>query len=298
MPQTYLAQLNHFTDFLLAYTHTLLCLRGLYPRTSFVRARFHNTPIFQARHPAVCQWVRDAIAAVHAELLSGTVARIGIVIYCYGGVEQGGSTKIIERFMLDVSSFPVVDKEERNMPIEWEKAATRESSDGEEEDGTVESKGKGSALASEEVSETNAGANAEAGTRAELEADVDMSEQFRAALVMLNSRCSRLKPLPKHCSFNVCMELKDEPDIDPPIGHPQPWIPAQSSLQKTGRKGAQVDEKTKATRESEGQDLGGAKVTPIRTVEAGVLRFETWIEEGKAKFELDSVSPSGSTRDG
>ncbi|KAF2276031.1 DNA-binding protein [Westerdykella ornata] len=298
MPQTYLAQLNHFADFLLAYTHTLLCLRGLYPRTSFVRARFHNTPVFQSRHPSVCQWVRDAIAAVHTELLAGTVARIGIVIYWYGGVEQGGSAKILERFMLDVSRFPVVDKEERNMQIDWAKSATPGFSDEEGGNRTAESKGKRKALASDAEWETNAGANADAGARAELEADVDMSEQFRAALVMLNSRCSRLKPLPKNCSFNVCMELKDEAEIDPPIGHPQPWIPAQSSLQKTGRKGAEVDEQTKVRRETEGHDLGGAKVTPIRTVEAGVLRFETWIEEGKAKFELDTMPSSGSTGDG
>ena len=38
-------------------------------------------------------------------------------------------------------------------------------------------------------------------------------------------------------------------------------------------------------REEEGEDLGGAKVTPIRTVQAGVFRFETWIEEAKAKLQ-------------
>jgi mitotic spindle assembly checkpoint protein MAD2B len=280
MPQPFTAQLGHFADFLLAYTHTLLCLRGLYPRTSFVRARFHNTPVFQSRHPQVCQWVRDAVSAVHAELLAGTVARIGIVIYWYSGDERSGDPKILERYMLDVSGFPVLDKEERNMPLEWDANSPlgSDSDDAEEQGEPAHDKGKPRA------------------EDADREVDVDMSEQFRAALVMLNTRCSRLKPLPKDCSFNICMELKDEPDIDPPVGHPQPWIPVQSSLQKTGRKGAQTDGEGQGI--TTGEDLGGAKVTPIRSVEAGVLRFETWVEEAKAKFELNETSTSGSPSSG
>jgi mitotic spindle assembly checkpoint protein MAD2B len=89
------------------------------------------------------------------------------------------------------------------------------------------------------------------------------------------------------------MELKDEADVDPPIKHPQPWIPVQPSLQKTGRKATVRDEEEEQAREKAidgGEDLGGVKVTPIRAVEAGVFRFETWIEEGKAKFEMQSDS--------
>jgi mitotic spindle assembly checkpoint protein MAD2B len=33
-----------------------------------------------------------------------------------------------------------------------------------------------------------------------------------------------------------------------------------------------------------GKDLGGIRFTPIRTVEAGTFRFETWVEEGRAKL--------------
>jgi mitotic spindle assembly checkpoint protein MAD2B len=255
MALTYHATLSAFTHFLTAYTHTLLYLRHLYPPASFARSRFHNTPVYQSRHPLVCEWIRDAIAAVHKELLEGTVGKIGIVIYSYGPEREGsGTVKIMERYMLDVSSFPVVDKDDRNTEIEWEEP-------GEENAGMA--KGKQKVL--------------------DKDVDVDLSEQFRAALVTLTSRTSQLAPLPPHCSFNISMELKDEADADPPIGHPQPWIPVQPSLQKTGRKGAQAD--VEEGRE-QGEDLGGAKVTPIRTVEAGVFRFEAWIEEGKAKFEL------------
>ena len=36
-------------------------------------------------------------------------------------------------------------------------------------------------------------------------------------------------------------------------------------------------------RETAGEDLGGVKTRPIRSVEAGPLFFECWVEEGKAK---------------
>jgi mitotic spindle assembly checkpoint protein MAD2B len=265
MPPTYHAALSAFTHFLTAYVHTLLYLRHIYPPTSFARSRFHNTPVHQSRHPLVCEWIRDAIAAVRDELLAGTVARIGIVIFSFGGAggNASGSVKIMERYMLDVSSFPVVEKGEREMEIEWEEEQEGSEQD-EDEDEEHEDKDKGKQKP------------------LDADVDVDLSEQFRAALLALTTRTAQLAPLPSQCSFNISMELKDEGDADPPIGHPQAWIPVQPSLQKTGRKGTQTED---AEVREEGRDLGGAKVTPVRTVEAGVFRFETWIEEGKAKFE-------------
>lgn len=271
MAPTYLDTLAAFTDFLTAYTHTLLYLRSLYPRTSFVQSRFHNTPVYQSRHPLVCEWVRDAVAAVREELLDGTVSRIGIVVFSLPDGEAGktGSAKIMERYMFDVSSFPVVSKNERNMEIEWDDSSDEAGNESDVSNPVGRKKGKQKEL--------------------DVDVDVNLSEQFRAALILLSTRTSQLAALPSNCSFNISMELKDEADVDPPIRHPQPWIPVQPSLQKTGRKVTARDEDEEAEvekgRKDEGGDLGGVKVTPIRTVEAGVFRFETWVEEGKAKFE-------------
>ena len=212
------------------------------------------------------------------ELLQGTVARIGIVVFSYGNDEGGvqtGSVKIMERYMFDVSTIPVVEKNERNMEIDWDNKSSSSSLDNEsdpEDEAITHKKGKQKAL--------------------DIDVDINLSEQFRAALISLTTRTSQLKPLPSHCSFNISMELKDEGDVDPPIGHPQPWIPVQPSLQKTGRKSTSRDEDEerevedgKKGDEREGGDLGGVRVIPIRSVEAGVFRFETWVEEGKAKLE-------------
>lgn len=206
--------------------------------------------------------------------MNGTVAKLAIVVFSYGGSPDsgaGGSAKIMERYMFDVSRFPVVAKADRNMEIEWE-GATPEVSDNEDGGGGVVRRGKTKAL--------------------DVDVDVNLSEQFRAALIALTTRTSTLAPLPSNCSFNISMELKDGADVDPPIRHPQPWIPVQPSLQKTGRNATIRDEfdeeefeMGRRGAEKEGQDLGGAKVTPIRTIQAGFFRFETWIEEAKAKLQ-------------
>lgn len=291
--QTYLTHLSAFTHFLTAYIHTLLHLRSLYPPTSFLATRFHNTPIHQSRVPAVCTWILDAVAAVRDELLRGAVDRIAIVVYHPGGGEEWrdsassggsegkGSVKILERYMLDVSAFPALTRAERFMDIEWADEASTSNPDQQPP-----------AVPAEADDDTSP--------------DPTLSQQFRAALLALTTRTSRLAPLPAGCSFTVSMELKDDPSVNPPVEHPQKWVPVQPSLQKTGVGGARDadgarDAGASASGErsisasasqptqpssNEGTDLGGARVTPLRTVEAGVFRFETWVEEGKAKFDM------------
>ncbi|KAG9186474.1 hypothetical protein G6011_09582 [Alternaria panax] len=277
MAPTYLQNLSHFTVFLTAYTHTLLYLRELYPRTSFAKARFHNAPVYQSRHPYVCEWITDAIRAVREELINGTVAKIGIVVFSYPDEGQGsGSGKIMERYMFDVSAFPVVVKGDRNIDIEWDDEAAAPDAEVEyNHHGTIKKKKKTKPL------DTHVHAN--------------ISEQYRAALVALTMRAPKLEPLPPNCSFNISMELKDEGDVETPTGHTDAWVPVQPSLQ-TRSKAKQalfrdeLDEQAfeqGILRESEGADLGGIKVTPIRSVQAGVFWFENWIEEGKAKFETE-----------
>ncbi|KAF2483018.1 DNA-binding protein [Neohortaea acidophila] len=105
------ALVSAFTDFLTVAIHTILHERAIYPHTSFLSARKYNFAVRQNRHPKVCEWINDAIAAVETELLKGGVDRVAVVIY-------DKSSTPLERFMFDVSRFPAVSATEIDTPLE------------------------------------------------------------------------------------------------------------------------------------------------------------------------------------
>lgn len=240
--------ISQFTTFLTVAIHTILYERLVYPPDSFLSARKYNFAVRQSRHPKVCQWINDAVNAIEAELLKGIVSRVAVVIF------HPVSCKPLERFMFDVSRFPVVPPGEITTPFEREI----------EHGAPTSTNDKGS---------------------------VDLDEQLRAVMSKLAVCSSRLQSIPKGCSFTICIELKD--DADAPIGHPQPWVPSEPALQRTamGR-----TEDGQGVVIEKGKALGGARTTPLRSVEAGEMLFETWIEEGSAKSDPSyNVTSSGET---
>ena len=62
------------------------------------------------------------------------------------------------------------------------------------------------------------------------------------------------------------MELNE--NAEPPIGHPQPWIPALEEGDGGNRNGKSRE---------------GVRTVPGRNVEAGDFVMEMWVEEGKDK---------------
>jgi mitotic spindle assembly checkpoint protein MAD2B len=238
---SYAALISNFGDFLTVAIHTILYERHIYPLDTFITAKKWNYPIRQSRHPKVCKWINDAVAAVQDELLKGTVERVAVVIYSQ-------YSQPLERFMFDLSKFPVVAREDFHTPIE------RLSPSGQQR--PTPSK----------------------------PASVDLEEQFRAVMAKLTVCDTMLKPVPSGCTFTVAIELKDM--ADPPIGHPQPWVPVQPSLQKEVPRAGSENSSVKS-----GNDLGGVMTTPIRSVDSGEMVFEMWIEEGQAKEDaLDSTA--------
>jgi mitotic spindle assembly checkpoint protein MAD2B len=250
---SYQSLLTTFSDFLIVAIHTILYERAIYPPSTFISTRKYNFPVRQNRHPKVCKWIMDAVAAVEAEMQKGTVNRVAVVIFSQ-------DAKPLQRFMFDVSSFPEVPAED----------TLTEFDDGDEgPDGFAE------------------GHNWK-GFRVNL---VDVEEQLRATMRKLAYCGGKLRPLPEGCTYTVVVELKEQ--AEPPIGvsstaslatspvnaykHPQPWIPSEPSLQ-TG-------EKEWSTRV--GSDVGGLKSVPVRLVEAGAFVLEMWIEEGRAKQDDD-----------
>jgi mitotic spindle assembly checkpoint protein MAD2B len=227
------------TDFLTVALHTILFVRNLYPASTFITTRKYNLPVHQNRHPAVCAWINNAVSSIHDLLLKSTVSRIIVVVY-------SADAEVMERYLFDVSRFPIVEKK-----LAWVEF--------EERPGDVKGKGK-------EV-DNGQGAGKDINI-------VDIEEQLRATIRKLEYTGSKMDDLPQGCTYTVAVELRDTPEAAPPIGHPQPWVPSEPSLQ-TGHKGRS---------ERIGTDLGGVKSRSVRLVEAGEFIMESWIEEGKAKF--------------
>lgn len=162
-------------DFLVVAFHTILYERGLYPEQTFILTRAYNFPVRQNRHPKVCRWILDSVAAIQAQMLKNTVRRIAFVIYS----QAGG---VMERFMFDVDRFPVVGEKEQFTEMVREQQGSEEGED----------RLKG------------VGVNT-----------VDVEEQLRAAIRVLAYCGGKLGDLPEGCTYTVVVELKDgaEPPI-------------------------------------------------------------------------------------
>ncbi|KAI0972614.1 HORMA domain-containing protein [Xylaria arbuscula] len=262
--------LTTFADFLTVCIHNILYYRNLYPPSTFLTSRAYNLPVHQSRHPAVCAWIRDAVDAARAQLAQGTIERLAIVIY------GPSAAAVLERWMFDVAQFPA-----------WGGLATR----GDEGDGTTESASTSDDDDDDDDDDDedeDDDDDPEAGDEEKQQQQqkersninwTNIDEQLRAAVRRLAYGGENMTPLPEGCTFTVVLELRDEAEA--PIGHPQPWVATQPSLQTVSK-----------DQPASGGDVGGAKTTALRAVEAAPLFFECWVEEGKAKFDLLSTRSS------
>ena len=214
-----------FTDFLTVAIHTILYERKIYPQSSFLTARKYNYSVRQNRHPKVCQWIQDAVTAVESELLRSSVDRIALVIL-------SPLQMPLERFVFEVSRFPMVKMEETSIPLERAEETSHQSS------------------------------------------IINLQEQFRGAMSKLAISGGLLKPLPDSCSFTIAIETKQSQD--PPIGHPQSFIPVQALGKKNH--GPLMDN----LKESKSVSTATG-IVPVRTVETSDLHLEMWIEEVENK---------------
>src|ERR1700759_334395 len=104
-PTNYISLVAHFLDFLTVSIHTILYERNVYPAESFISARKYNYPVRQSRHPDVCEWINDAINHIEKELMKCTIERISLVIFSRWDDP-------LERFVFDLSRFPVVNRQD------------------------------------------------------------------------------------------------------------------------------------------------------------------------------------------
>lgn len=106
------ALLDTLCSFLTVAVHHLLFLRRIYPPVSFLSARAYNHPIRQNRHPEVCTWINDAIAAVREQLERNAVEKVSLCIF------ECDNNEVLERWTFDLHSLPNVIRRDRDVPFD------------------------------------------------------------------------------------------------------------------------------------------------------------------------------------
>ena len=106
------ALVDTICSFLTVATHHVLYLRRLYPPVSFLATRAYNYPVRQNRHPEVCTWIIDALAAVRDQIEKNTVENVAICIF------ECDNNEVLERWSFDLRSLPVVTKKDRDVPFD------------------------------------------------------------------------------------------------------------------------------------------------------------------------------------
>jgi mitotic spindle assembly checkpoint protein MAD2B len=206
LPQAQLL-LTSFTSFLTISIHSILYYRNIYPPQTFLSTRAYNLPVHQNRHPAVCAWIQDAVAAVQVQLAAGVVSRVAVAIHAPNQFEVGVDNKsktsrpadsdastaagavVLERWIFDVSRFPA-----------WPAMKDPKGKSKEEDAPPLQ---KGAGAGGDSISVAN---------DASLDAVnwVDVDESLRAALRRIAYAAETSPSLPAGCTFTVAVELRDE----------------------------------------------------------------------------------------
>jgi mitotic spindle assembly checkpoint protein MAD2B len=196
-----------FTHFLTVAIHNVLFYRNLYPPTTFLTTRAYNLAVHQSRHPAVCNWIRDAVDAIRAQLVLGVVSRIAIVIHAPAAADS----KVLERWMIDVAQFPAFKgyKEPRGNRRDEEDDGVGGPERVPIPGGGELDRPGGGGLGDV----TGASAQKKAAPRVNW---TDVDEAFRGAVRRMALAGEKMAELPEGCSFTVAVELRDEGEA--PIG--------------------------------------------------------------------------------
>ncbi|KAF3482237.1 RevA [Arthroderma uncinatum] len=106
----------------------------------------------------------------------------------------------------------------------------------------------------------------------------DLEAQFRTVLTRLTSSCARLASLPPDDEYIPTLHIVLRPDADAPAGmnrDDQLWIAAEP----------ESFDRLNSQDTSDGQKSHHGKTVPVRSIDAGEMKLEVWIEEAKSKFD-------------
>ncbi|KAF2023776.1 DNA-binding protein [Setomelanomma holmii] len=236
-----------FRNFLLAYVHTILYIRSVYPRTTFIETRFHNASVFQSRSPELSRYLIDAVNEVYKQLLTNMVRLIGISIY------TKEDKQVRERYLLDVGAMKLEKSKETG-------SEERDPLSPSVFDGADDSFDSGSSVLG----------TAKSG-RLDEHTPVDLSEQFRATFIRLQTQCKSLLPFATPCSFIIFFEpeAEEEFQLSTRVSDSDPWVSVQS---------CRVEAEQTSTSTGEVPDSRRMERLPIRAVHYSQIIFKAWIE--------------------
>ena len=256
---THRALLDTLSSFLTVLTHHILYLRRIYPPVSFVTTRAYNYPVRQNRHPAVCQWINDAVLAIRDQLERNTVRTVSLCIF------ECTQNTVLERWTFDLHSLPVVSKRDRDVPFDSGSPVTTTSNT------------------------TSTLPDTPLPTKINL---TDLEASFRATLSRLSTTASKLTTLPSgptapELSFTLTIELRDT--ADRPVGRisskERQWIAAEP------------DPFPSETSTNTTTTTNEGSTHAVRRLEAGELRMEVWVEESAAKSSYATAAPQRTAAD-
>ncbi|EEH47328.1 uncharacterized protein PADG_03426 [Paracoccidioides brasiliensis Pb18] len=279
LPDTYAALTASIASFLAVSIHQILYLRAIYPQSTFLPVRHFNRPVRQSRHPRVCTWITDACAAVEAQLLKCTIAAVSIVIL------SSSNNQPLERYTFDMTQIPEVPPGDVRTPFDNDNDNSRASEDPKNQQQQQQQQ---SIKPQTHIP------------------PVELEAQFRAVLARLASACARLTPLPRNEEYIPTLHIVLRNTADAPAGISNAdhlWIAAEpSKLDLNGNcnssntaNGCGIFLSGKCAVGGVGEfdragSRGRAKTVPVRTVDAGELKMEIWVEEAKGKFaELNRI---------
>ncbi|PGH02352.1 hypothetical protein AJ80_08874 [Polytolypa hystricis UAMH7299] len=298
LPENYAALTASVASFLAVSIHQILFLRSIYPQPTFLPVRHFNHPVRQSRHPKVCTWVSDACAAVQAQLLKCTVSEVSIVIL------SARTNQPLERYTFDMTQMPRVPLRDVHIPF------ASSVKDSQQQQQRPQSRSNNNNPPMPNGSQPGS---------------INLEAQFRAVLARLASACARLTPLPPDEEYMPTLHIVLREGADAPAGvtkEEQLWIaaePEKTNLNNdTGSNAARSYEGSSSLDDSSfdynhhtrsekaavtaaaagtnndyapsGLSRCRAKTVPVRTVDAGEIQLEVWVEEAKGKFEeLDRI---------
>lgn len=232
--------LSSFNSFLTVAIHNILYYRNIYPQETFLTTRAYNLPVHQNRHPKVCSWINDAVAAVGEQIVGGNVARVAVVVHSPLRTLYPSSSPLPDKDDDEDDGPGAEESDDRDVPMSGDPASQSQS----QPNTPLSSIPPGSVLerwlfdvshfpawpggakafktfervirneAKREETRDRPGSAFITSTDSPSSSSAvrwpDVDEQLRGALRRMTSAAEKLEPLPEGCTFTVAVELRDE----------------------------------------------------------------------------------------